>query len=136
MTTAALKCSIPTGFYALLAYVLMLPITLLLAAAIWADKVSGVLYLCTDSLGIFDFIPPFVHPYAGDVYYVSPLRVTLTWAALLTGAFLLPGLIIWVLWRACGKDQSNEDYIERSSLTGRQDSVSASNRVPLARRQC
>jgi hypothetical protein len=109
MTTAALKCSIPTGFYAVLAYVLMLPFSLLLAAVIWANKISGVLYLCTDSLGIFDFIPPFVHPYAGDVYYVSPLRVSLTWAALLAGALLLPGLIIWCLRRAVGRDQPYED---------------------------
>src|ERR1019366_7383313 len=42
MMTAALKCSIPTGFYAVLAYVLMLPFSLLLAAAVWANKVSGV----------------------------------------------------------------------------------------------
>jgi hypothetical protein len=109
MMTAALKCSIPAGFYAVLAYVLMLPFSLLLAAVVWANKVSGVLYLCTDSVGVFDFIPPFVHPYAGDVYYVSPLRVSLTWAALLTGAFLLPGLIIWFLRRASGREQAYED---------------------------
>jgi len=109
MTTTALKYSIPTGFYALLAYVLMLPISLLVAAVVWANKVSGVLYDCTDSVGMFDFIPPFVHPYAGDVYLVSPLRVSLTWAALLGGAFLLPGLIIWVVRRDCGKGRSYED---------------------------
>ena len=109
MMTAALKCSIPTGFYAVLAYVLMLPFSLLLAAAVWANKVSGVLYLCMDSVGIFDFMPPFVHPYAGDVYYVLPFRVSLTWAALLTGAFLLPGLIIWSLRRASGREQAYED---------------------------
>jgi hypothetical protein len=87
----------------------MLPFSLLLAAIVWAKKVSGVLYLCTDSVGLFDFIPPFVHPYAGDAYYVSPLRVSLTWAALLTGAFLLPGLFIWGLRWACGKDEPYED---------------------------
>lgn len=59
----ALKLSIPTAMYAVCAYVFLSPLSLLCAALIWAKKVSGVLYLCTDSVGIFDFIPPFVHSF-------------------------------------------------------------------------
>ena len=107
--TTTLKFSIPTGFYVVYAYVFMLPFALLLSTVVWANKVSGVLYLCTDSLGIFDFIPPFVHSYHGDVYCVSPLRVNFTWAALLAGALLLPALVIWLLRLACETEQLHED---------------------------
>jgi hypothetical protein len=46
MTTP--KLSIPTGIYVVCAYAFLLPLSLLFAAVIWANKVSGVLYLCTD----------------------------------------------------------------------------------------
>jgi len=100
----ALKLSIPTAMYAICAYVFMLPFSLLLAAVIWAEKVSGVLYLCTDSVGVFDFILPFVHSggHTGDVYFVPEWRVYLVWFLLLAGAFLAPALLIgalWFLWR-------------------------------------
>jgi hypothetical protein len=86
-----------------------LPVSLLLAAVIWANRVSGVLYLCTDSVGIFDFIAPFVHPVAGDVYYVPAWRVYLTWHALLAGPLLLPALFIWFLRRLSEKEEQRED---------------------------
>ena len=98
----ALKLSIPTAMYGLYAYIFMLPFSLLQASIIWAEKVSGVLYLSTDSLGIFDFIPPFVDPGTGDVYYAPEWRVYLAWFLLLIGAFLAPAAIIgalWFLWR-------------------------------------
>ena len=88
--------------YAICAYVFMLPFSLLLTAVIWSEKVSGVLYLCTDDVPIFDFIPPFVHPGTGDVYYVPEWHVYLVWFLLLAGAFLAPALVIgglWFLWR-------------------------------------
>ena len=90
--------------YAILAYILLLPFALLSAAVIWAKKVSGVLYICTDSLGIFDFMPPFVHSAGGDVYNVPSGQVWLTWSAMLTGVFLLPALIIWLLRLLSGKE--------------------------------
>ena len=105
----ALKLSIPTAMYAVCAYVLLLPLSLLFAALIWAKKVSGTLYLCTDSIGVFDFVPPFVHPEAGDVYYVPAWRIWLIWYVLLAGAFLLPALIIWFLRRLCRKEEQHED---------------------------
>ena len=82
----------------------MLPFSLLLTAVVWAYKVSGVLYLCKDSLGVFDFIPPFVHPGTGDVYYVPAWHVYLVWFLLLVGASLLPALVIGVLWFGCRKE--------------------------------
>jgi|SRR5271157_672979 len=102
----AVKVSVPAAAYAVVAYVLLLPWSLLLAAIIWANKVSGVLYLCTDSLGIFDFIPPFVHPGAGDVYYAPAWRVYFIWCALLAGAFPVPGAAIWCLCHFC-KDKED-----------------------------
>ncbi|MGA2557748.1 MAG: hypothetical protein ABSG04_15880 [Verrucomicrobiota bacterium] len=100
------KLSIPTAMYAAFAYLLLLPFSLLLAADVWAEKVSGVLYLCTDSMGIFDFIPPLVHASGGDIYYVPAWRVYLVWYLLLAGAFLLPALAIGALcwlWRKDNK---------------------------------
>ena len=101
----ALKLSVPTVLYAFVAYALMLPFSFLLAAIIWAYKVSGVLYLCTDSLGIFDFVPPFVHPQGGDVYYVPAWRVYLIWYLLVAAALLAPALIIGVLWFMWRKEE-------------------------------
>jgi hypothetical protein len=98
---------IPTAMYAVTLYMLFLPISLLVAAGVWADKVSGVLYLCIDSMGIFDFIPPFVHAAGGDVYYVPAWRVYLVWYLLLAGALLLPAPAIgalWWRWRKVDKD--------------------------------
>jgi uncharacterized membrane protein len=92
--------------YAIVAYILLLPLSLLSAAVIWAKKVSGVFYICTDSLGIFDFIPPFVHSVGGDVYKVPAWRVWLTWYAMLAGVFLLPALVIWLLRLLVGKEDT------------------------------
>jgi hypothetical protein len=105
----ALGLSIPTAMYAMCAYIFMLLLSFLLASIIWVDKVSGVLYRCTDSIGIFDFVPPFVHPGAGDVYYVAAWRVWFTWFALVTGAILLPAFVIWFLRLLCGKEEQYED---------------------------
>jgi len=85
--------------HAVFAYVILLPIFFLLAAFIWSQKVSGVLYWCSDSVGIFDFIPPFVHPQEfADHYLVAAWRVYLVWYLLVAGAILLPGLMIGALW--------------------------------------
>ena len=78
---------------------ILLPIFLLLAAFIWAKDVSGVLYRCSDSVGIFDFIPPFVHPEEfADRYFVPAWRVYLIWYLLGAGAILSPALMIGALW--------------------------------------
>ncbi len=110
-TMTALKFSISTA-PTLCAYALLLPLSILIAAVTWANKVSGVLYVCSDSIGIFDFIPPFVNSVAGDVYYVPAWRVYLTWYALLAGAFLLPALMIWfIAWflrRLCAKQEQHD----------------------------
>jgi hypothetical protein len=85
--------------YGLCAYVLLLPLLLLLAATFWAYKVSDVLYFCTDSLCIFDFIPPFVHPEHGDVYYAAPWKVYAIWFALLAIVHGAPIVVFWLLSR-------------------------------------
>ena len=103
----ATKDSVPAAAHAVVAYVLLLPLSLLLAAVIWSCKVSGVLYLCTDSLGIFDFIPPFVHAGYGDVYYAPVWRVYLIWYALLAGSFMVPGAAIWCVCHFC-KDKEDD----------------------------
>ena len=99
-----LKLSVPTAMYALWAYVFFLPFSLLLAAGIWANSVSGVLYLCTDSMGAFGFIPPFVHPGTDDLYYVPAWRVYLLWYASLASAVLVPAVIVWLVCCMSRKD--------------------------------
>src|SRR3954471_7643056 len=91
-----LKFSIPTAFYAIFAYALLLPLSFLLVASIWANKVSDVLYVCTDSVGGFDFIRPFVHAVHGDAYYVPVWRVYCLWYLFIAGAFLAPAFSIWL----------------------------------------
>ena len=107
MTTP--KLIIHTAVYAAWTYLFLLPFSLLLAAGVWAEKVSGVLCLCTDSMGIFDFIPPFVHPMGGDVYYVPAWRVYLVWYLLLAAALLLPALAIGALWWWLGRKEDKEN---------------------------
>src|SRR5260370_30047413 len=104
--TGALKLSIPTWMYGVCAYVLLLPVLLLVAAIIWAYKVSGVMYLCTDSLGIFDFIPPFVHPEHGDMYYAAPWKVYAIWFALLAVVLGVPIVVFWLLSRLWHEDEA------------------------------
>ena len=77
---------------------------LLLAAMIWANRVSGVLYLCTDSIGIFDFIPPFVHGVGGDVYYVPAWRVWFLWFAMVIVACLGPAAVLAILCARCNDE--------------------------------
>lgn len=101
-----LKLSIPTWVYGACAYVLLLPLLLLAAAVVWAYKVSGVLYLCRDSLGIFDFIPPFVHPNHDDVYFVAPWKVYALWFALLAFVLLAPIVASWLLSRHWREDEN------------------------------
>ena len=91
--------------YAIFAYVILVPIFLILAAFIWSQKVSGVLYWCSDSVGIFDFIPPFVHPEEfADHYLVPAWRVYLVWYLLVAGAILLPAIMVGALWFKWRKD--------------------------------
>jgi hypothetical protein len=100
--TALVKSRV--NHYAVFTYVLLLPCTLLLAALFWTEKISGVLYLCTDSLGVFDFIPPFVHPGSNDLFYVPAWRVHLIWWGLVVGAILLPLITVGILSRFSAKD--------------------------------
>jgi hypothetical protein len=88
----------PNAVYAIFAYPFTLIVTLFLAALIWSHWVSGVLYICTDSVGILDIIPPFVHPVPGDAYLVPAWRVWLIWWVLLCTAFALPAIGIWFVW--------------------------------------
>ncbi len=75
-------------------YGFLLALTLLAAACLWEYQAVGVLYSCTDSVPILDFIPQFVHPgeHTGDVYLVSRAQVYWTWYAYLGASLLLPAV--------------------------------------------
>jgi len=60
-------------------YLLVLVPSLVLASFTWSYLTSGNLYYCSDNVGPFDFIPPFIHPYTGD-RYIAPAYVV--WALL------------------------------------------------------
>ena len=81
---------VPSAF----SYAFLLVLALFAAACLWEYQVVGVLYRCTDSLPILDFIPPFVHPgeHTGDVYLVSRAQVYWTWYAYLGASLLLPAV--------------------------------------------
>jgi len=99
--------SIPTGVYAVFSYVLLVPLFLLGAATIWSRCVSGHWYVCTDGLGVLDFIPPFVHPGGGDTYRVPAWQVTALWYAMAAAALVLPGLAIWIFGRFLGEGKTH-----------------------------
>ena len=90
----------------LCAYLFLLPFSLLFAAVIWANKVSGVLYPARTVSAFSTSFHPSCIPSRRDVYYVPVWRVYLTWYALLAGVILLPALLIWFLRLLCGKDEA------------------------------
>ena len=61
-------------------YVKMLIPSFLVVSLVWFFTVYRRLYVCTDPLLILNWIPPHVHPPAGD-YYIAPKWVvdTLWW---------------------------------------------------------
>src|SRR5208282_1768616 len=89
-------------------YVLLAVMVLFAASLVWEHRVTGVLYRCTDSVPVLDFIPPFVHSggHTGDAYLVPPAQVYRTWYAYV-GASLtisaMPLLVLfglhWFRWR-------------------------------------
>lgn len=82
--------------------VLALP-TLVLAACVWDYTAAGKLYFCSDSCGPADFIPPFVHPSAGD-YYLAPVWFVWSfWALLVVLAFVIPAIVIQTSLRFYGR---------------------------------
>ena len=103
-----MKHSIPNAVCATLICVILLFFSLFGAALIWSNWVSGKMYICTDSMGFFDFIPPFVHG-GGDVYLVPAWRVWFVWWILMAAAFALPALIVWNVWRKQSKYGGDSD---------------------------
>jgi hypothetical protein len=80
-------------------YALLAAMALFAAACIWEHRVTGVLYRCTDSVPILDFIPPFVHSggHTGDAYLVSQAQVYHTWYAYLGVSLAVPAVPLLVL---------------------------------------
>jgi hypothetical protein len=75
-------------------YLLLLVFSLFLASFAWAYLASGKLYYCSDSLGAFDFIPPFVHAHSDDHYIAPVFVVWALWTALLLLALAAPAIAI------------------------------------------
>ena len=98
-----MKIVVPTFIYGVFIYGVLAGIALCLAAMAWEHRVVGVLYVCTDSVPILDFIPPFVHSGpTGDVYLVPEALVYLTWDAYVAVSLLVPAVpfvLCWVLYR-------------------------------------
>ncbi len=81
-------------------------ISLLAAASIWECRVVGVLYRCSDSVPLLDFIPPFVHPgEVGDLYLVSESLVYRTWYTYLGVSLLLPIVLIFFMRCGCWRER-------------------------------
>ena len=57
--------------------------------SIWYFFVDGVLYYCSDKVPVIDFIPPFVHPDAGDYFIASPFVIYLAWIGFIVIAICL-----------------------------------------------
>jgi hypothetical protein len=90
-------------------YILLLMASLVCAALVWDRVAVDKLFYCSDSLGPFDFMPPFVHLQYGD-YYIAPRGlVWVLWAALVSLAVTLPAAAIWVCswsWRYCSRHRA------------------------------
>jgi len=69
----------------------------IIAALIWGAVAVDKLFVCTDSVGAIDFIPPFVHSCCGDHYVASPVYVWTLWALLVFLALAIPALAFGLL---------------------------------------
>ena len=77
-----------------LVYFALLLLSLLLSALLWDAVAVDKLFVCTDSVGAWDIIPPFVHSCCGDHYVAPAPLVWLLWLGILGVAFTLPVAII------------------------------------------
>jgi len=79
---------------------LLLSLSLFLAALVWTYCATGFLYRCTDpGLGILDIVPPFVSAGSDDVYLVPSWRVWLGWLGLIAVAYLLPVIFVRYIYK-------------------------------------
>jgi hypothetical protein len=90
----------------LFCYLLLLLCSLFIAVVVWNSFADGVLYRCMDPL--LDLWPPFVNAAAGDTYLVPERLVMAIWGGFVVGAFSLPALVIWVVWRFARDRHDNE----------------------------
>src|ERR1700754_1311684 len=76
----------------IISYLIEVMIALLCMAALWTVLVSGRFYVCTDSMPLTDFIPPFIHPSAdpGDHYVASPALIWSLWAVFIAAGLFTP----------------------------------------------
>src|SRR5690349_7983058 len=75
-------------------YFALLILSLVLASFAWSYLASGRLYYCSDSVGPFDFIPPFIHPRTND-HYIAPAGVVWSlWFALVLLVFVVPAIVL------------------------------------------
>lgn len=81
-------------------YVLLAAMAVFVAACVWEQRVVGVLYRCTDSVPILDFVPPFVHSggHTGDAYLVPSAQVYRTWCAYLVVSLAIAAVPLLVLY--------------------------------------
>jgi hypothetical protein len=62
----------------------------IIAALVWGAVAVDKLFVCTDSMGPIDFIPPFVHSCCNDHYVASPVYVWTLWTLLVLSALAIP----------------------------------------------
>jgi len=84
-----------------LAYASLVFVSLGVSSIIWAAVAVDKLFVCTDSTGALDFIPPFVHDCCGDHYVASPLLVWTFWGSLVAGSFALPIVVVLLAGHLC-----------------------------------
>ncbi|MBC7228554.1 MAG: hypothetical protein H5T61_15195 [Thermoflexales bacterium] len=78
-------------------YIALLLSSFLTSALLWHLLIEDVLYYCSDSAPVLDFLPPFVHePLAmtGDRFIASPIIVYVVWGVFVISSFLLPAIAI------------------------------------------
>lgn len=66
----------------------MLSVSLLVVSSIWSIFIVENLYHSTDSLPLFDIIPPFVDTNFGEYYQINKFIVWGIWILLIGGAVL------------------------------------------------
>jgi hypothetical protein len=89
-------------------YLLLLVPCLVLASFAWDGVASSRLYYCSDSMGPFDFIPPFIHPHSDDHYIAPVFVVWALWTALVLIALAAPAIGIAAVTRIVNVGKNGE----------------------------
>lgn len=80
-------------------YIVLLILSFIFIGTLWSLFITNRWYVCTDTILVLDFIPPFVHNYVDphDYYVLPPYLVWTVWVILFGSLFWIPKKLLDML---------------------------------------